>query len=251
MGDNDWNLKTISRFSTQLSSAEPDIVCFPELATSGYSLNHEWRKYAEPIPGSTSNTLSKISQDHGFYLICGTIERDKKSKCIFDSAVMTSPSGDIEGVYRKVHLWGNERKYFTQGNRFRVFNTKIGKIGLGICYDLEFPESARQMALDGAQMIFYSSAQPSPMERIVDVYIHSRASENCLYVCHSNRVGREGRTVFFGESQIASPLGPLVRKGRTPGYAIARLDLSVIPKLRKTKLPYLSQRVTWAYSKWK
>jgi predicted amidohydrolase len=159
------------------------------------------------------------------------------------------PQGEVAGVYRKVHRWSAERVYFTPGSDFPVFRTKFGTIGLGICYDLEFPEPARIMALKGAQIIFFSSAQPQPMEVNVDTYVRSRAGENCVFVCHSNRVGREGKLTFFGHSQIVSPLcRPLAKMGGSEGLAVSCLDLPSLKKLRRTKLPYMKHRITTAYS---
>lgn len=249
LGNVEHNLATISALAAGTAKREADITCFPELATTGYALNIKWRKYSEPIPGPTAARLAHMAEEFGLYLICGMAERDSKSKRIFDSAVLINPSGDFVGVYRKVHLWDMERKYFTPGNRFPVFKTKVGRIGIGICYDLEFPEPARAMALQGAEIVFFASAQPSPMGDQVDTYIRSRAGENCVFVAHSNRIGREGRLVFFGQSQIVSPLcRALARKDRKPGFAIAQLDICSIYELREKKLPYLRQRIPRAYA---
>ena len=248
LGDVGSNLSTIETLAKRCRTSEADIVCFPELATTGYSLNRRWRDYSETIPGPTSNRLARFASEFGFYLICGIAERDTESKRIFDSAVLINPNGDFVGVYRKIHLWATERKYFTPGRRFSVFKTKFGKIGIGICYDLEFPEPARAMALQGAEIIFFSSAQPSPMENHVDTYLRSRAAENCVFVAHSNRIGREGKTVFFGQSQIVSPTcRALARKDGEQGFAMARIDFRSSHRMRK-KLPYLQQRVPSAYS---
>ncbi len=248
LGDVESNMATIEAFARRLAKREADIVCFPELATTGYSLNRRWRDYSEPIPGPTSNRLAWLAREFGFYLICGIAERDSRSKRIFDSAILISSTGDFVGVYRKVHLWATERRFFTPGRRFRVFKTKFGKIGIGICYDLEFPEPARAMALQGAEIIFFSSAQPLPMENHVDTYIRSRAAENCVFVAHSNRIGREGRTVFFGQSQIVSPAcRALARKDGGQGFVVAQVDFRSSHRMRR-KLPYLQQRVPSAYS---
>lgn len=250
LGRPEENLKTISRLTQRASRHDVDIICFPELATSGYSLNARWREFAEPIGGETSRRLAGIAAEFGVHVICGMPEYDRRSHHIHDSLVLIDSRGDVCGVYRKIHLWDAERTYFTPGRDFKVFETKYGKLGLGICYDLEFPESARIMALEGAQIIFYSSAQPEPMENHVDAYIKSRAGENCVYVCHSNQVGRERGIRFFGRSQIVSPwCRVLARKNTGTGLAIARIDLSLIGRLEKQKLPYLKHRIPSVYSK--
>ena len=249
LGNREHNIRTISELTQRATRRDVDLICFPELATSGYSLNSRWRKLAEPIPGETTKRLGRLAKDLGLHLITGMPEYDPRSRRIYDSSVLIDSNGEVEGVYRKIHLWDVERSYFTPGRRFEVFKTRYGKIGLGICYDLEFPESARAMALKGAQIIFYSSAEPDPMGNHVDAYVKSRAGENCLYVCHSNRTGREGKTTFFGRSQIVSPwCEVLARKDSGTGLAIAQIDLSLIKRLSKKKLPYLRQRMPSTYA---
>ena len=248
MGDVRANIKTIRSLSMSISKYDPDFVCFPELATTGYSLNNKWRKYAEEIPGETSEELSQIASELGAYLICGVDELDTVTGNIHDSSVLISPNGRVLGVYRKVHLWDQERKYFTRGAKFPVFETKFGKIGMGICYDIEFPEPARALASQGAQILFFPSAQMSPIEKYVDTYVLSRAAENTSFVVFSNRIGMEDQTHFFGHSQIASPeCKVLAKANRSRPFALAEVDLSILPKIRQ-KLPYLSQLVPEAYS---
>ncbi|MGA3109796.1 MAG: carbon-nitrogen hydrolase family protein [Candidatus Bathyarchaeia archaeon] len=249
LGNVRHNLQKIKTLAQRAARREVDMVCFPELATTGYALNRSWRKLAEIIPGPSSDALGRIASEHGFYLICGFDELDSKSKRIHDSSALFDSNGDIVGVYRKVHLWANEQKYFTPGDSFPTFRTRFGRIGLGICYDLEFPEPARIMALGGADIVFFSSAQPKPMQAMVDTYVRSRAGENSVFACHSNRVGREGRLVYFGQSQIVSPTcQPLARMSESEGLIQAELDLPSIKKLRKTELPYFRDRTPNLYS---
>ncbi len=247
LGDIRANLATIRKLSRMLSKYHPEIICFPELATTGYSLNERWRSCAEEIPGETSEELSKVASELGAYLICGMGELDPNTRQIYDSSVLISPNGRLAGVYRKVHLWDKERKYFTRGPGFPVFQTRFGKIGMGICYDIEFPEAARSLTLKGAQIVFFPSAEMSPMENYVDTYAVSRAAENCCFLAFSNRTGTEYKTHFFGRSQIVSPeCKVLARATSTRPLATAEIDLSILRKLRP-KLPYLSQLVPDAY----
>jgi predicted amidohydrolase len=247
MGDVRANLETIRSLAKSVERNHPDFVCFPELATTGYSLNEKWRKYADEIPGETSDELSSIAKELGAYLICGTDELDAETGKIYDSSILLSSNGRLLGVYRKVHLWDQERKYFARGSGFPVFETKFGKIGIGICYDIEFPEAARALATRGAQILFFPSAQMSPIEKVVDTYALSRAVENTCFLVFSNRIGTEGRTHFFGHSQIASPECRVLGRAKSKPYAVAEVDLSILPKIRR-KMPYLSQLVPEAYS---
>jgi predicted amidohydrolase len=247
LGDAEKNIEKINQLSRRASRFDADIISFPELATTGYLLGRAWWKHAETIPGPSVDKLGRIASEYGLYLISGIDEREGKR--IHDSSLLIAPNGDVHGVYRKVHLWAKERNYFTPGNEFPVFNTRLGKVGLGICYDLEFPEPARIMALAGAEIIVYSSAQMKPMQRMIDIYVHSRAGENALFVCHSNRVGREGNLVYFGQSQIIHPsCKTLARMDETEGVVVAHLEMGAIARLRKAKLPYLRQRVPGLYS---
>lgn len=247
LGDVQANLRRINKLAQIVSKREADIVCFPELATTGYSLNEKWPDFAEPIPGATTDKLSQIANEFGLYLIAGMPERDSQSARIFDSAVLIDPAGVVLGVYRKVHLWNLERTYFTPGGEFPVFRTRIGTFGIGICYDLEFPEPARIMALNGAELIFFCSAQMKPFERQVSVYVQSRATENGVFVCFSNRIGHEGQTVFFGRSQIVSPGCRILARARASETFVAmRINLTDISRERE-RLPYLEHRVPSAY----
>jgi predicted amidohydrolase len=248
LGDTPANLRQMESLAQRLRRKEVDIVCFPELVTTGYTLHEKWVDLAEPAPGPSTETLGRIAREFGFYLITGMPERDTQSNRIFNSAVLMTPQGDLAGVYRKVHLWNEERKYFTPGDRFPVFETKIGRIGVGICYDLEFPESTRIMALNGAQIVFFPAADMRPFERHIDVYVRSRAAENGVFVAFSNRIGREEGSVFFGRSQVVSPAcHVLARANQSQPFAVARIEPSEILKERQ-KLPYLQQRVPAAYS---
>lgn len=252
LGNVKENLGLIRKVSSQISKKEKevDIACFPELSTTGYALGKKWIDLAEEIPGSVTDELTRIASEHGFYLICGVDERgsgeDKKN--IYDSSVLIDPNGKLNGVYRKVHLWGNERKYFASGKSFPVFRTKLCTIGIGVCYDLEFPESARVMARKGAKIVFFPSAQPSNARKQVEIYVRSRSSENCVFVAFSNRVGSEGDLSFFGESQINSPdTRILAQAGQNEGFVSSKLDLKVLEEQAKL-LPYLRELEPNAYS---
>lgn len=248
LADVPTNLRRIRDLSEKIAKQEADIVCFPELVTTGYSLYEKWLEVAEPVPGPMTDKLGSMAREFGFYLIAGMPERTPESKGIFNSAVLISPQGEVTGVYRKVHLWNKERIYFTPGNEFPLFRTKIGLIGIGICFDLEFPETSRIMAMSGAEMIFFPSADMKPFQRYVDVYVPSRAAENGVFVAFSNLVGHEGKTVFFGGSQIVSPdCRVLAHATATKAFAVAQIDLASLSKVRE-RLPYLKQRRPAVYS---
>ena len=252
LGDVKSNLRLIQRVSARISLAKKDIdiVCFPELATTGYALGRKWKDLADEVPGSVTDDLSKIASEHGFYLICGVDERGsaEEKERIYDSAVLFDPNGKHVGLYRKVHLWGDERKFFTAGASFPVFTTKFCPIGIGICYDLEFPESTRVMARKGAKLVFFPSAQPSTAQKQVEIYVRCRSSENCIFTAFSNRLGREGKLSFFGQSQIDSPdTKILALADGNQNFVSAKIELKLLEKQKKL-LPYLTQLEPTAYT---
>lgn len=243
LGDVQTNLNRIEESARKISKHEPDIVCFPELVTTGYSLEEKWVQLAEPVTGQACERIGRIARENGFYIILGMPEQDAQTNRTHNSALILEPNGDCVGVYRKVHLWDRERIYFSPGNRFDVFETKFGRIGIGICYDLEFPEPARVMALAGAEVIFFPSAEMKPFDEQVDIFLKSRASENGVFIAFSNRYGHEGKTTFFGKSQVVSPSGRTLVSAVGPrGYAVSRVRTETIEAQRE-KLPYLKQRM--------
>jgi predicted amidohydrolase len=247
LGDVEANLRRMRDLAQKARRKGLDVLCFPELVTTGYSLGQRWVDLAEPIPGPTTEKLGQIAGDLRSYLIVGMSERDSHSDRIFNSAVLIDRGGEVAGIYRKVHLWNEERRYFTPGNEFKVFSTDFGAVGIGICYDLEFPETSRILALGGAKILFFPAAEMRPFENQVETYLRSRAAENGVFVCMSNRIGREERTVFFGRSQIVSPTSRVMARAKgSPGLATARLHLETIANERK-KLPYLQQRMPVVY----
>ncbi|MGI0078488.1 MAG: carbon-nitrogen hydrolase family protein [Nitrososphaerales archaeon] len=249
LGNVKSNLAQIENVAREISrKSHPDIICFPELATTGYYLGRRWSTLAEEVPGKSTDELARIASESGSYLICGVDEKDKTGR-IYDSAVLIDPNGRIIGKYRKVHLWDKERDFFTSGDSFPVFKTKFCTLGMGICYDLEFPESARTLAKKGAQLIVFPSAELSEVQKQVDSYILSRAAENCVFVAFSNRVGRESRNItFFGHSQIASPDARVVMANRQDRNVSAKIDLKLLNRMRKKLLPYLDQLESRAYA---
>jgi predicted amidohydrolase len=251
LGDVKSNLSLIREISSKIKKKKKEIefVCFPELATTGYALGRRWIDLADEIPGYGSDEIAKIAIENGFYLICGVDERGTgiESDKIFDSAVLFDPNGKIMGVYRKVHLWGQERKFFTSGDKFPVFKTKFGNIGIGICYDLEFPESSRVMARKGAKLIFFPSAQPSTAEKQIEIYVRSRSSENCVFTAFSNRIGKEPGLTFFGKSQINSPDAKILAlANRNEIFASATIDYGILNRQAEL-LPYLRELEPKAY----
>jgi predicted amidohydrolase len=215
-----------------------DLVVFPELCVTGYSVLAEVGRVAEPMCGPSVALVSDAARKLGVHVVFGFAERDGAH--VYDSAVLVGDGGETLAVYRKVNLWAAENNVFTRGQHPVVVDVLGHRVGLGVCYDLEFPEYSRRLAISGAELIVYPSAQPASCSERVKVFLRARALENGVYVCFSNLWGREAGYVFAGGSCIVGPDGrrvsPTVRGAL--GFTVGEVDRSLIAKERRDN-PYL------------
>jgi predicted amidohydrolase len=191
-----------------------DLVVFPECALTGYvfSSREEAKPYMEPIPGPSTAALEKCCRQLGIHLIAGLLEIDGE-KC-FNAAVLVGPKG-LVGKYRKNHLpYLGVDRFLDRGDRpFEVHRTPIGKIGLHICYDCNFPESGRVMALQGADILALPTNWPDGRGNIARYVVNARAFENKVHVVAVDRVGEERGVRFLGRSKIVDAWGNTLAEG--------------------------------------
>ncbi|MBY9005201.1 MAG: carbon-nitrogen family hydrolase [Candidatus Lokiarchaeota archaeon] len=219
----------------------PDIVCFPELFTTGYDLEN-LKMHAEEFPGETFHKIISISKNN--FIVIGSIIESKNNK-YFNTAFILGKNGQLLGKYRKVHLFSPmfEKDFLTQGNSigtFKILELKNIKIGLGICYDLRFPEIFRKMALNGAKLIILPSEFPIPKSEIWKTLIKARAIENQIYMIGVNRVGKGRSNSFFGNSMVTNGNTHQIL-GSTEEIRIFNLDLTSLKEIRG-ELPLLNDR---------
>jgi len=208
------------------------LLVLPELFGTGYQFisKDEVADLSEPVPdGETTEFLAAISEEKKIFIVAGLPERagDK----FFNSAVITGPDGFV-ACYRKTHLFYEENIFFTPGDTgFRVWETGIGRIGIMICFDWFFPESARTLALKGADVIAHPSNLVLPYcPRSMPV----RSLENRVYAVTANRTGSEQRKdeealAFIGQSLITSPRAEIIVQAGPDEEVLmtADLDLSI------------------------
>lgn len=206
---NDYNLNKIQGASRQAKEKGADLVVFPECALTGYSFESrdEAVSCAETIPGPATDSAASLCQELNLYIIFGLLEEDQGK--LFNAAVLAGPQG-LAWKYRKNHVpfQGVDRFVDRGDGPFRVYQVPIGNIGMQICYDIFFPESARVHALLGADMIALptSFATKGVCDRASPI-ITARAIENKLHVLSCNRVGVERDYPFCGLSKIVDPMG--------------------------------------------
>ena len=238
------NLKTYVTYIEQAASQGAKLIVFPEQSLQGYlptldEVTEETRSYqtahAEFVPeGASTQYLIGKAKEHDLYIVWGTTETDGEH--LYNTAVLVGPEGYV-GKYRKVHQPGCESQIYTHGTRFDVFDTAIGKIGLLICYDKAFPESARELYVQGAEIICQPAAWPmagdpsspddnDPILDIYNMYDKTRAAENAVFFISCNQCGSAGTIHYCGHSRITHPFGmELACTGWGEGIVYAEADI--------------------------
>ncbi len=242
LGKPQENLGKTLRKIDEASKDSPDIICLPELFTTGYYLE-EANDLAEPIPGATTEALSKKAKTINSFIIAGSI-LEKSSNGIYNTSVVINLEGKTVGKYSKIHLFPlfNEDKYLKAGNESFCLDLGIAKIGIMICYDLRFPELARKLALQDGEILFIPSEFPNPRLSHWRHLLIARAIENQLFVVGVNRVGEDEKTSYFGHSMIVNPMGEvLVEADENEKIIYAEINLDEIKRVRSS-LPTLTER---------
>jgi predicted amidohydrolase len=187
----------------------------PELFATGYQFvsKEEVAQLGEEIPGGrTCEAMLELARDRGMVLVFGLVERDGER--LYNAAAVAGPKGMI-GTYRKTHLFFEEKLFFDPGDTgFRIFDVGPAKVGVMICFDWWFPESARILALMGADLICHPAnlVLPGCQEAM-----KTRSLENGVFTVTANRIGREARGEkepldFTGRSQIVDPRGTVISR---------------------------------------
>jgi N-carbamoylputrescine amidase len=200
------------------------IVCLPELFATHYPCqdeDHARFALAEPIPGPTHDRLQQAAAEHRVVVIASLFER-RAPGLYHNTAVVFDADGQSLGRYRKMHIPDDplyyEKFYFTPGDLgFRCFRSRYGCLGVAICWDQWYPEAARLMALQGAELLFYPTAigwLPAEKKQYGDSQLaawqtsmRAHGIANGLFVAAVNRVGVEGQLEFWGSSFVSDPYG--------------------------------------------
>lgn len=201
-----------ARILSALEGVSADVIVLPELATTGYLFvsPEEMKAWAEPVPGPTTERLCAFARRRSCHIVLGIAERVGGD--VYNSAVLIGPEG-IVGTYRKMHLFDEEKRCFKPGDLgFPVFDVAGVRIGLLVCFDHFFPEAARSLALQGAQIIGHPANLILP--GLGQLTTRVRALENRVFWILANRIGTEERgsrsLTFTGRSHIVAPDGEVL-----------------------------------------
>jgi N-carbamoylputrescine amidase len=245
-----------------------ELVCLQELFRNQYfcqTEDHGHFALAEPVPGPSTDALSKVAAELGVVIVASLFER-RAEGLYHNTAAIIDADGKYLGKYRKMHIPDDpqyyEKFYFTPGDLgFLAWDTKVGRIGVLVCWDQWYPEAARLTALAGAQILFYPTAigwlpaekaeHGAQQQAAWETIQRSHAIANGVYVCSVNRVGHEGPASggleFWGGSFVADPGGRLlVKGGQNEEVLIATCDLAKVDASR-THWPFLRDRRIDAY----
>ena len=250
--DKEYNIRRIGEY---ISSIECDLIVLPELCFSGYYFidRTQVTASAEPSDGETNSYLHHLAQKKNCALVAGFAERDGNT--FFNSAALITPDG-IEGIYRKTHLFGEEKIWFAPGDTgFQVFQFRGAGIGIMVCYDWRFPESARSLALKGADIICHPSNLVTD-EGMWKIAMRARSIENKVYTITANRTGEERKNDaalrFTGCSQITNPDGFVIAEMNREEEGFIAVDADPFSARDKSFSPWndlLRDRRTEMYEK--
>src|ERR1700747_1969552 len=228
------NLENAIALVRDAAAQGAQIICLPELFKPVYFCQeekHKYFKYAEPTPGSTTERLSALAKELQVVIVASLFER-RAAGLYHNTAAVIDADGTLLGIYRKMHIPDDplfyEKFYFAPGDLgFHSWKTKYGKLGVLVCWDQWYPEAARLMALQGAEIIFYPTAigwHPSEKEQYGErqhlsweTVQRGHAIANGCYVAVPNPVGHEAPgggpgLEFWGQSFVADPAGQIIGK---------------------------------------
>ncbi|HTX11667.1 MAG TPA: carbon-nitrogen hydrolase family protein [Solirubrobacteraceae bacterium] len=234
------NLDAHLRYIDDAADQGAELVAFPEVSLHGYppdvtaaelgAVLERAYAIAEPVPdGPSVRAIADRARQRRVHVIYGLHEAGERRGIIYNTTVLTGPDGHI-GSYRKVHVGVGERLIWRLGHDWPVFETTFGRIGMLICWDADFPESARELTLRGADLLVVCSAwdrfahdgEPgaSVSEQLYELYLRARAAENGRWLIAANYTGELGGRQYIGASQIVSPLGEVLASSGAAGIGL-------------------------------
>jgi omega-amidase len=210
LGDINANLAHVREALQRLARDGVELAVLPEMWSCGFAYK-ELNSLAQRTP-ELLRELESLSREHGMVIV-GSLPEAHGDK-VFNTAYLLD-RGRLAGSYRKLHLFSlmGEDRSLDSGDAVLVAQTSIGKVGVMICYDLRFPELARRLTLEGAEIIVVPGEWPKPREEHWRILLRARAIENQLFVVAANTCGTVGKLDFFGASLIIDPKGEILAQG--------------------------------------
>ena len=228
VADKKANLEIMKK---HVEKTKADMYIFGELSICGYHVKDELRDIAETVDGPAIKFMKNVAKNNDCYIVFGIPTEDSKVKgLIYNSSVLVHPNGKVD-VYNKWFLPTvgpfEEKIFFDEGEKIKICDTKFGKIGLIVCYDIFFPELCRAYTLLGADIIICISATPTVSRKLFESIIPARAAENTVYFIYVNLVGTQENLIFWGGSQAYDPLSNLLVKAPYFKESVKIIDIDL------------------------
>jgi len=237
------NLARTEKYVLEASGKDVDIICFPELSTTGYVLKNPGQVYTDMGPDQVIEQLAGMAREQNLIIIAGLIELSDGTKP-YISQVVAGPEG-ILGIYRKTHLSPHEKDCYEAGQKIETFTYGDVIFGVQLCYESHFPEISTIMALKGADILLIPHASPrgTPEEKTESWLRHltGRAFDNALYVVACNQVGRtRGGRSFPGVAMALNPNGRMITSygGNQENMMLVNLSMDEIQETRNHRMKY-------------
>src|SRR5512141_2885307 len=184
LGEPEVNLAKMSEFVRKITSEQKvDLIVFPELATTGYECGVKFTQLTQRVPGPAANVMAQRANETATHIAFGIASKERVESILFNSAVLVGPEGDVVSHYRKLHLRGEEQMLFRPGVKLEPVETPLGILGMQVGWDMAFPEGARSLCLDGAEIILVSAAWDTQRAGEWRTFLSARAAENACFVC--------------------------------------------------------------------
>ncbi|MCW3477972.1 carbon-nitrogen hydrolase family protein [Neisseriaceae bacterium JH1-16] len=237
-GDVDANIAS-ARQAIADCAADTSLIVFPESHLMGFPSKDNIAALAQPLSGPALSAIQQAASAKGVSVAIGLTEALDGQ--FFNTTVLLTPAG-LATAYRKTHLWPSEHGIVSAGNTLMSCEWNGLRVGLLICYDIEFPETARALASLGVDLLIVTNGNMAPYGPVHRNAIVARAMENQVFAVMVNRCGQEGGLTFTGESAVIDPFGRIVAScGSGPEQLGVGLDLSLLATSREP-YRYLSDR---------
>jgi predicted amidohydrolase len=242
LGEPEKNFERVRAWTAEAARRGSRLVVFPELWPTAYDLEN-WRRHADRLGDGMFARLSALAKEHRIAIASSVLEL--KDDRAYNTFALVDAGGELSAVYRKVHLVPmlDEPRWLAAGDGLQLVEAEWGMTGLGVCYDLRFPEMWRKYALGGARLFLVPAEWPSRRATHWQTLLRARAIENQVFVAACNRVGESKGEVFAGRSAVIDPWGEAVVEagGEAEVLLTAEIDLARVDDIR-ARIPVFKDR---------
>ena len=221
------NLRRLDAICASAAAQQVEVLVTPEMFTSGYAITPAGvLRLAEDAGGPTEAAVAQIARRHHLAIVYGHPERAPGGQA-YNAATMIGPDGVVRGRHRKVHLYGDldRGQFVANDKRPAAFDFDGSRVGMLICYDVEFPEAVRSLAVDGAQIVLVPTANMTGCEEVQRLLLPARACENNCGVVYANYCGADAGFEYNGVSMICGPGGEVLAQASVKAEELIIADL--------------------------